>query len=65
VDLPPSSHVIYIPLMLIVGAILGFILGTRAAKDAHNLQRRRDEEREAARAARAARKASGRTGPPT
>jgi hypothetical protein len=51
-----SSHFIFIPAVLIVGIILGFLLGTRAAADRMNLERRRDEEREAARLARAERK---------
>ena len=52
-----SSHVIFIPGVLMVGMFLGFILGTRAARNQFDLQRRREEEREAARAARAAKKA--------
>lgn len=50
-----SSHIIFIPAILLVGMFLGFILGTRAAKNQFDLQRKRDEERAAARAARAAR----------
>lgn len=52
-----SSHIIFIPAVLMVGLFLGFILGARAARNQFDLQRRRDEEREAARAARAAKKA--------
>jgi hypothetical protein len=51
-----SGHFIFIPAVLTVGIILGFLLGTRAAADRVNLERRRAEEREAARAARAERK---------
>ena len=51
-----SSHVLFIPGVLMVGMFLGFIFGARAARNQFDLQRKRDEEREAARAARAAKK---------
>ncbi len=51
-----SSHVLFIPGVLMVGMFLGFILGTRAARNQFDLQQKREAEREAARAARAARK---------
>lgn len=53
-----SGHVLFIPGVLMVGMFLGFILGTRAARNQFDLQARRDAEREAARAARAAKKAA-------
>jgi hypothetical protein len=53
-----SSHVLFIPGVLMVGMFLGFILGARAARNQFDLQRKREQEREAARAARAAKKAS-------
>lgn len=56
--LPPSSHFIYIPIVLVLGVILGFILGARATRDALNLEQRRSAEREARRKARAARAGS-------
>ena len=52
-----SSHILFIPGVLLVGLFLGFILGARAARNQFDLQARRDAEREAARAARAAKKA--------
>ncbi len=52
-----SSHIIFIPGMIILGMFLGFILGARAARNQFDLQQRRAEEREATRAARAARRA--------
>jgi hypothetical protein len=52
------NHVIYIPMMLFVGGFLGFIVGARAARNAYDLQRRRDEDRDRAKAERAARKAA-------
>lgn len=53
-----SSHILFIPGVLLVGMFLGFILGTRAAKNQFDLQRKREQEREAARAARAAKKSA-------
>ena len=53
-----SSHILFIPGVLLVGMFLGFILGARAARNQFDLQRKREEEREAARAARAAKKAA-------
>jgi hypothetical protein len=52
-----SSHILFIPGVLLVGMFLGFILGARAARNQFDLQRKREAEREAARAARAAKKA--------
>ena len=52
-----SSHIIFIPGVIMIGMFLGFILGARAARNQFDAQRKRDEEREAARAARAAKKA--------
>ena len=52
-----SSHILFIPGVMLVGMFLGFILGTRAAKNQFDLQKKREEERAAARAARAAAKA--------
>ncbi|HET7505435.1 MAG TPA: hypothetical protein VFK02_30655 [Kofleriaceae bacterium] len=52
------GHVLFIPGVLMVGMFLGFILGTRAARNQFDLQQKRDAEREAARAARAARRSS-------
>ena len=54
-----SSHIIFIPGMIMIGMFLGFILGARAARNQFDLQQRRAEEREAARAARAAKRAQG------
>ena len=51
-----SSHVLFIPGVLLIGIFLGFILGARAARNQFDLQKKRAAEREAARAARAAKK---------
>jgi len=53
-----SSHILFIPGVLMIGMFLGFILGARAARNQFDLQRKREEERQVARAARAAKKAA-------
>lgn len=42
----PSSHFIFIPGVLLLGVVVGWILGSRAAKDAYAAELRRREERE-------------------
>lgn len=54
--MPTSGHFIFIPAVLIIGVFIGFLLGTRAAADRANLEKRREEERAKARAARQERK---------
>ena len=44
--MPPSSHFIFIPAVLIVGVVIGWVLGSRAARDAYAAELRRREERE-------------------
>jgi hypothetical protein len=51
-----SSHILFIPGMIMVGMFLGFILGARAARNQFDLQQRRQAERDAAKAARAAKR---------
>lgn len=51
------GHIFFIPMMVMVGMLLGFILGARATRNQVDLERRRDVERAATRAAREARKA--------
>ena len=53
-----SGHIIFIPGAIMIGLFLGFILGTRAARNQFDLQQKRAAEREAARAARAAKRAA-------
>jgi len=57
VELPPGSHLLYIPAVLILGIILGFGMGARAAKDAERAAAAREQERLKAREERAARRA--------
>lgn len=40
-----AAHLIYIPSILFVGIIVGWVLGSRAAQDAFAAQTRRNEER--------------------
>ena len=51
-----SGHILFIPGVLMVGMFLGFILGTRAARNQFDLEQKRAADREATRAARAAKK---------
>jgi len=43
---PPASHFIFIPAVLLVGIMIGWILGSRAARDAYAAELRRREERQ-------------------
>jgi hypothetical protein len=54
IGVPPSSHFIYIPVIVVLGIVLGFMLGARATRDAIALEQRKAAEREARRAAREA-----------
>lgn len=47
-----AAHFIFIPAVLVIGMVLGWILGSRAAQDAFAAELKRREER-------AARKATG------
>ena len=51
-----GEHVIFIPGVLMIGMFLGFIFGTRAARNQFDLAQKRLDEREAVRSARAAKK---------
>jgi hypothetical protein len=42
-----AGHFIFIPAVLLVGLIIGWILGSRAAKDAYAIELKRREERAA------------------
>ena len=41
-----AAHFIFIPGVLLVGVVIGWILGSRAAQDAYAAELRRREERE-------------------
>ncbi|HXU01436.1 MAG TPA: hypothetical protein VN903_10605 [Polyangia bacterium] len=58
IGLPPSSHFIYIPVVLILGIVIGFVLGSKATRDEIALAQRKAAERDARMAERAARRAA-------
>jgi hypothetical protein len=41
-----AGHFIFIPAVLLVGVVIGWVLGSRAARDAFAAELRRREERE-------------------
>ncbi len=46
-----AGHFIFIPAVLFIGIVIGWILGSRAARDAFAMELRRREEAEARKAA--------------
>ena len=40
-----SAHLIFIPAVLLVGIVIGWILGSRAAADAYAMELKKREER--------------------
>lgn len=40
-----AAHLVFIPGVLLVGVVIGWILGSRAARDAYAAELRRREER--------------------
>ena len=52
-----AGHFIFIPAVLLIGVVIGWVLGSRAAHDAYAMELRRREER-------AARASVKRTSPP-
>jgi len=42
-----SAHFIFIPSVMLVGIVVGWILGSRAAKDAYAIELKRRDERAA------------------
>jgi hypothetical protein len=45
--MPNAAHFIYIPSILLLGVVIGWILGSRAAVDAYASKARRDAEKAA------------------
>jgi hypothetical protein len=41
-----SAHFIFIPSVLLVGVVIGWILGSRAARDAYAAELRKREDRQ-------------------
>lgn len=46
IGIPNAAHFIFIPAVLIVGVVIGWILGSRAAQDAMASEARKREQRE-------------------
>jgi hypothetical protein len=51
-----AGHFIFIPSILLIGIVIGWVLGSRAARDAFAAEIRRREEKEARRAQKGAQK---------
>jgi hypothetical protein len=49
-----AGHFLFIPAVLLVGIVIGWILGSRAARDAFAMELKRREDRAARQAAKAA-----------
>ena len=63
IALPPSSHFIYIPVIFVLGIVLGFILGSKATRDAIAFEAKKAverQERQAKRRAQAEQEAAAR-----
>ena len=58
IGVPPSSHFIYIPIVFVIGIVLGFLMGAKATRDEIALGQKKAAEREARMAERAARRAA-------
>lgn len=43
IGIPSASHFIFIPAVLVIGIVIGWILGSRAAQDAYAAELRRRE----------------------
>jgi len=61
--MPTAAHFIYIPAMLMLGIVLGYVLGSRAARDALLAEQARKEARAARRARLGAAKDAAAAGP--
>ena len=47
IGVPTAAHFIFIPAVLLIGVVIGWILGSRAAQDAMAAEFKRREERQA------------------
>jgi hypothetical protein len=45
IGVPNASHFIFIPAVLLIGVVIGWILGSRAAQDAFASELRKREKR--------------------
>jgi PHP family Zn ribbon phosphoesterase len=48
VNLPPFNHVIYIPLMLLIGIAIGWAVGTRSVRNEWDRAEKRRQKQEEA-----------------
>lgn len=48
IGVPSASHFIFIPAVLLVGVVIGWILGSRAAQDAYAAELRKRESKKRA-----------------
>lgn len=46
IGIPTASHFIFIPVVLLIGVVIGWILGSRSARDAYLAEMRRREQRQ-------------------
>lgn len=44
--LPSAAHFIYIPVVVLLGIVIGWVLGSRAARDAYLAELRRREQKQ-------------------
>ena len=56
--IPSSAHFIFIPTVLLLGIVFGFIMGSKATRDAYALEEKKAAERLERAAKRAARHAA-------
>ena len=45
IGIPTASHFIFIPVVLLLGVVIGWILGSRAARDAYLAELKRREQK--------------------
>jgi hypothetical protein len=45
IGIPSASHFIFIPTVLLIGIVIGWILGSKAAQDAFAMELRRRESK--------------------
>jgi hypothetical protein len=45
IGMPSAAHFIYIPFMMLVGVVIGWVLGSRAAQDAFASELKRRERK--------------------
>lgn len=45
IGIPSASHFIFIPSVLLIGIVIGWVLGSRAAQDAYAAELRKREAR--------------------